>query len=85
MINPLVTVRSLHRWLAGRSGYDQLPRRVQRSIDKQQSDSEILIGWIQLAVLAAFATLYMVAPKPHMGMVSFEPVPWALTIWRWIW
>ena len=40
-----------------------LPERVQQAIRQEQDRSEILIGWIQLAVIATFATLYFLAPK----------------------
>ncbi len=71
-------VRSAHNWLAGRSGYEKLPDRVRQTIDRQQEDSEILIGWVQLAILVTFAGLYTVAPSAFPDETRFEPVPWAL-------
>ncbi len=71
-------VRSAHNWLAGRSGYEKLPDRVRQTIDRQQEDSEILIGWVQLAILVTFAALYTVAPSAFPDETRFEPVPWAL-------
>ena len=44
-----------------------LPARVQRAVTNLQAESEKLIGWIQLAVVATFATLYMVAPRTAPG------------------
>jgi len=40
-----------------------LPERVRNGIEAQQSASEILIGWIQLAVVVTFGTLWAVSPK----------------------
>ena len=54
------------------------PERVQRAIEEQRHESERLIGWIQLAVVLTFATLYAVSPKTFAADVAFEPVPWAL-------
>jgi adenylate cyclase len=42
----------------------QLPERVEAAIRTEQDRSEILIGWIQLAVITTFAVLYFIAPKP---------------------
>jgi adenylate cyclase len=41
----------------------KLPERVQEAIRSEQDRSENLIGWIQLAVILTFATLYFVSPK----------------------
>ena len=42
----------------------RLPERVNAAIRSEQDRSEILIGWIQLAVITTFAVLYFIAPKP---------------------
>ena len=55
-----------------------LPVRVQAALREQQASSEILIGWIQLAVVTAFGSLYAVSPKAFPPEVEFEPIPWAL-------
>jgi len=55
-----------------------LPERVRAAIRSQQDRSEILIGWIQLAVVLTFGTLYAVSPKTFMMNVKIQPVPWAL-------
>jgi adenylate cyclase len=41
----------------------RLPQRVEEAIKAEQDRSENLIGWIQLAVILAFAALYFVSPK----------------------
>lgn len=55
-----------------------LPLRVRAALLEQEASSEILIGWIQLAVLAAFGTLYAISPKAFPPEVEFRPIPWAL-------
>ncbi|WP_035693759.1 adenylate/guanylate cyclase domain-containing protein [Azospirillum halopraeferens] len=56
-----------------------LPERVRAAIREQEAQSEILIGWVQLGVVATFGTLYAVAPKTFdRTMTMFEPVPVAL-------
>jgi adenylate cyclase len=45
------------------SGRAQLPERVETAIRSEQDRSEILIGWIQLAVITTFALLYFISPK----------------------
>jgi adenylate cyclase len=46
-----------------RSERPQLPERVEAAIRSEQDRSEILIGWIQLAVITTFAMLYFISPK----------------------
>ena len=46
-----------------RSERPQLPERVEAAIRTEQDRSEILIGWIQLAVIITFAVLYFISPK----------------------
>jgi adenylate cyclase len=71
----------------GGDSYADLPARVREAIRHQQDQSEILIGWIQLAVVIVFGFLYSVSPKTFtmdlrvsMG-VGVEPVPWAIGIY----
>ena len=54
----------------------QLPQRVLKTIQEQQESSEILIGWLQLAVVGAFAVLYAISPKPYDAetVVAREPI-----------
>lgn len=55
-----------------------LPPRVQAAIRQHEDHAERLIGWIQLAVVLTFATLYIVSPKTFTAHDTFEPVPWAI-------
>jgi adenylate cyclase len=57
----------------------RLPTRIQRLVDAEEEKSERLITWVQLAVLAVFAGLYFVAPRPPDAQATmFEPVPLVL-------
>lgn len=53
------------------------PERVRWLIVEQQVRSEILIGWVQLALVLFFLVLYTVSPKTSAG-TQFLPVPWVL-------
>lgn len=56
-----------------------LPERVLNLIRSQETASERLIGWVQLALVATFAGLYVVAPRPTDSLMAmFAPVPIAL-------
>jgi adenylate cyclase len=59
----------------------RLPERVERAIREQQDASEVLIGWIQLAIVLTFATLYAISPKTFAADARFQPVPWAIGIY----
>ena len=54
-----------------------LPERVRHSIEEQQVQAEILIGWVQLALVGFFIVLYTVTPKTSEG-TPFAPVPYIL-------
>ena len=56
-----------------------LPARVAARIRTQEEQSEILVGWIQLAIVLGFSVVYLVAPKTFSESAPFEPVPWALS------
>lgn len=56
----------------------KLPARVLKKIGEQRERSEIVIGWVQAAVISILAVLYAVAPKTFMSDVAFRPVPWAV-------
>jgi adenylate cyclase len=64
----------------------QLPERVEAAIRTEQDSSEILIGWIQLAVITTFAVLYFIAPKPAgaAGYITVAAIAiyFALTVAR---
>jgi len=59
-------------------GGSTLPDRVRAAIQAEQDRSEILIGWVQLAVVVTFASLYGFSPKTFAPDAAFVPVPWAL-------
>jgi adenylate cyclase len=53
------------------------PERVRRLIAAQQLQSEVLIGWVQFALIVFWILLYTIAPKTSAG-TRFLPVPWVL-------
>ena len=55
-----------------------LPARVQARVRAQETASEILVGWIQLAVVLGFSIVYLLAPKTFSDAAPFRPVPWVL-------
>jgi adenylate cyclase len=58
---------------------DSLPERVRVAIRVQEERGEILIGWVQLALVITFGVLYGFAPRAEGDvMIIAEPVPWAL-------
>ncbi len=65
----------LRAWLFDGAGDGQLPERVQAAIRRQQEQSEILIGWVQLAIVVLVTTVYESTAMPT-GVVqedySFE-------------
>jgi adenylate cyclase len=58
---------------------EQLPERTRRAIRADQAQAEILIAWVQLAIVVAFALLYGLAPQAIMlSEPHFTPLPWVL-------
>ncbi len=55
-----------------------LPAAVRDALAVQQEASETLIGWIQLAVVAGFGTLYLISPKTFPPEAELHPIPWVL-------
>ena len=51
-------LRHLRGWLFGASGTENLPERVREAIRRQQEQSEILIGWAELAAVVLLFTAY---------------------------
>jgi len=64
--------------LFGETAPLEMPVRVSAAIERQQAQSEILIGWVQLGVVIVFGTLYALSPKTFDMDVMIAPVPWAL-------
>jgi adenylate cyclase len=60
---------------------EMLPARVRTAIRTQEDQTERLIGWIQLAVMATFAVLYLISPKTDSAHDTFRPVPWVLGLY----
>lgn len=59
----------------------RLPARIQKLVIAEEERSERLIGWVQLAVVLTFATLYALAPRPADAGMMLAPVPIALGIY----
>jgi len=57
------------------------PDRVVRAIRRQEENSEILIGWVQIAAIIFFAIFYSIAPKAFAPDVRFAPVPITLAVY----
>ncbi len=55
-----------------------LPERLRQTIRRQQDDSEVLIGWAQLAVGLSLIGLYLASPKAGSGI---DLAPFALAIY----
>lgn len=56
----------------------QLPARVRQAIVAEEARAEILIGWVQIALVTFFFALYSIAPKTSAG-TPFTPVPYVLS------
>ena len=65
------------RRLLGRPGERQLPARIRAAIAEQERQAEILIGWLQLGLVAFVLALYTLSPKTSLG-TPFRPVPYVL-------
>ncbi len=58
-------------WLFDGGGRENLPERVHEAIRRQQERSEILIAWIQLAIVGLVATVYETTSMPG-GVVQYD-------------
>ncbi len=67
--------------LAGGSSAARLPARVLRAIEAQRARSDILTVWVQAAIIAILATLYIVAPSTSPVDLIYRPAPWAIGIY----
>jgi adenylate cyclase len=61
-----------------RGARTDLPTRITARIEAQEIASEVLLGWIQLAIVAGFGAVYLIAPKTFTAEAPFRPVPWVL-------
>ena len=76
--------RTLTVFLGAGSGrvLDQLPERTRQAIRENQVQAEILIACVQLALVTAFALLYVLAPQATMRTEPhFEPLLWVLGVY----
>lgn len=55
--------------------------RVLRAIRRQEENSEILVGWVQIAAIIFFAGFYSISPKAFAPDVRFAPVPVTLGVY----
>ncbi|MBJ3777519.1 adenylate/guanylate cyclase domain-containing protein [Acuticoccus mangrovi] len=58
---------------------DRMPARVFQLVLAEEERSERLIGWVQLLIVIATGTLYLIAPRPTDANSMFQPVPAVLT------
>lgn len=65
------------RFILGERAEGRLPDRIRQSVEAEQRESELLIGWVQLGVVLLFGTLYAVSPKTGAS-TDFMPVPYVL-------
>lgn len=74
-------LRALWVWLFDNDGVEELPERVLTAIRHQQERSEIMIAWVQLAIVTLVATVYESTSMPA-GVVqddySFETEVFAI-------
>jgi adenylate cyclase len=61
----------LRDWLFDGGGPENLPERVREAIRRQQERSEILIAWVQLAIVGLVATVYETTSMPG-GVVQYD-------------
>lgn len=72
-----MTLRRILDFVLGEGPAGTPPERIRWLIVEQQARSEILIGWVQFALILFFLVLYTVSPKTSEG-TRFLPVPWVL-------
>lgn len=56
-----------------------LPARIATRVRAQEVASEMLVGWIQLAVVVGFSIVYLLSRKTFRPDAPFQPVPWVLS------
>lgn len=55
-----------------------LPERAKTQLAQSRREAQILVGWVQLGIVALFAVLYFAAPKTFSADAPFAPIPWVL-------
>jgi adenylate cyclase len=63
------------------SDLQALPSHVQRDLRHQRRRNEILVGWVQAALVLTFALFYSLSRKTFPPDVMLHPVPWALSVY----
>ena len=63
------------------SDLQALPSHVQRDLQHQRRRNEILVGWVQAALVLTFALFYSLSRKTFPPDVMLHPVPWALSVY----
>ncbi len=76
----LYTWRGLVCRITG-SDLQALPSHVQRDLHVQRRRNEILVGWVQAALVLTFALFYSFSRKTFPPDVMLHPVPWALSVY----
>ncbi|MGH7897022.1 MAG: adenylate/guanylate cyclase domain-containing protein [Candidatus Binatia bacterium] len=64
-----------------RNGANDLTPRILEAVHAAEADNEILISWIQAALVALLAALYFASSKAFHMDVPIEPVPIVLEIY----
>ena len=77
MIAATARWRRILDFVLGEGPQGSPPERVRWLIVEQQARSEILIGWVQFALVLFFLALYTLSAKTSEG-TRFLPVPWVL-------
>jgi adenylate cyclase len=78
--SPRAAWAALARWLSS-AELERLPEHVRAAIAAQTRANDILTGWVQAALVTAFAILYAFSRKTFPVDAPFQPVPWALGIY----
>lgn len=55
-----------------------LPERAKSQLAQSRREAQILVGCVQLGIVALFGVLYFAAPKTFSADAPFAPVPWVL-------
>lgn len=81
MTRAMLNWRRLKEFVLGGLDDHHLPERVRTAISRQEQGSEILVGWVQAALVVFFFVFYAIAPKTSPSGAPFEPVPITLGVY----